>query len=65
MTINKNQGQTLSQVDVLLQKPVFTHGHLYVVVSSVRSRNGLKILISGDKTAKNDTTTNVVYKEVF
>ncbi|XP_031099739.1 uncharacterized protein LOC116003940 [Ipomoea triloba] len=33
MTINKSQGQTLSHVGLLLRKPVFVHGQLYVAAS--------------------------------
>ncbi|XP_057811274.1 uncharacterized protein LOC131025497 [Salvia miltiorrhiza] len=55
MTINKSQGQSLSHVGLFLPRPVFTHGQLYVAVSRVRSRGGLKILLYED--GKNDTTT--------
>nr|GEU55007.1 hypothetical protein [Tanacetum cinerariifolium] len=46
MTINKSQGQSLSNVVIFLPNPVFTHGQFYVVVSRVKSRKGLKVLIN-------------------
>ncbi|XP_073313552.1 uncharacterized protein [Primulina huaijiensis] len=45
MTINKSQEQSLSHVGLLLKKPVFSHGQLYVAVSRVTNPKGLKILI--------------------
>ncbi|CAJ2637132.1 unnamed protein product [Trifolium pratense] len=65
MTINKSQGQSLSQVGIYLPKPVFTHGQLYVALSRVKSRKGLKLLILNEEGAVCTTTTNVVYREVF
>ncbi|XP_022019122.1 uncharacterized protein LOC110919150 [Helianthus annuus] len=65
MTINKSQGQSLSRVGLYLKDPVFTHGQLYVALSRVKSRQGVKILsfdCDGKPTAK---TSNVVYKEIF
>ncbi|KAF8106540.1 hypothetical protein N665_0138s0029 [Sinapis alba] len=65
MTINKSQGQTLQNVGLFLPRPVFSHGQLYVALSRVKSRSGLKILIT-DKQGKPQTKTmNVVYKQVF
>ncbi|XP_022023686.1 uncharacterized protein LOC110923942 [Helianthus annuus] len=45
MTINKSQGQSLSKVGLYLKDPVFTHGELYVALSRVKTREGVKILI--------------------
>ncbi|KAG2624578.1 hypothetical protein PVAP13_3KG144027, partial [Panicum virgatum] len=64
MTINKSQGQTLSNVGVYLRKPVFTHGQLYVAVSRVKERKGLKILIENEDGTCGNKTTNIVYKEI-
>ncbi|TXG73261.1 hypothetical protein EZV62_001840 [Acer yangbiense] len=48
MTINKSQWQNLSHVGIHLPRPVFSHGQLYVALSRVKSKQGLKILIIDD-----------------
>jgi len=65
MTINKSQGQTLSKVGLYPPRLVFTHGQLYVAISRVTTKKGLKILILDEDGKVSNTTTNVVYKEIF
>nr|XP_043630411.1 ATP-dependent DNA helicase PIF1-like [Erigeron canadensis] len=65
MTINKSQGQSLDCVGLYLPRPVFSHGQLYVVVSRIKSKKGLKILITDKDGNLGGSTTNVVFKEVL
>nr|XP_025692729.1 ATP-dependent DNA helicase PIF1-like [Arachis hypogaea] len=65
MTINKSQGQTLSTIDLFLRCPVFCHGQLYVALSRIRNRNGLKILLCDEGLVDPTRTENIVFKEVF
>lgn len=65
MTINKSQGQTLNNVGIYLKKPVFSHGQLYVAISRVTSKSGLKILIENEDGTCGNETRNIVYREIF
>ncbi|XP_076933118.1 uncharacterized protein LOC143598912 [Bidens hawaiensis] len=65
MTINKSQGQSLSRVGLYLKDPVFSHGHLYVALSRVKNRYGIKLVILDKESKLTNKTTNVVYKENF
>ncbi|KAL0801538.1 hypothetical protein Bca101_056714 [Brassica carinata] len=65
ITINKSQGQSLSQVGLFLPRPVFSHGQLYMAVSRVTSKKGLKILIVDKDGKPQKKTMNVVFKEIF
>ncbi|KAI9084922.1 hypothetical protein K1719_033095 [Acacia pycnantha] len=65
MTINKSQGQSMSNVGIYLPSPVFSHGQLYVALSRVKNFNGLKILTLNEFNRCSKATLNVVYREVF
>jgi ATP-dependent DNA helicase PIF1 len=65
MTINKSQGQSLQHVGLFLPKPVFSHGQLYVAISRVTSRAGLRVLIGDSDNGDQYHTKNIVYKEIF
>ncbi|XP_047268357.1 ATP-dependent DNA helicase PIF1-like [Capsicum annuum] len=65
MTINKSQGQSLSHVGLFFKKSMFTHGQLYIALSRVTSRKGLKILACDDEGKITNEVKNIVYKKGF
>ena len=74
MTVNKAQGQTLPKVGIFLQKPVFSHGQLYVALSRVTDKSNLHIkvcpqgrsqTVQGSLRDGRTFTENVVYPEVI
>ena len=62
MTINKIQGQTLREVGVWLEEPIFSHGQLYVAVSREGDPQHLHFAVNNGVSRK---TRNVVYKEIL
>ena len=62
MTINKAQGQSFETVGIYLNKPLFSHGQLYVALS--RSKNCNKIFIQ-NKNENEDVISNIVWDEVL
>ncbi|KAI9391145.1 hypothetical protein POPTR_007G048501v4 [Populus trichocarpa] len=65
MTINKSQGQSFKVVGVFLKDQVFTHGQLYVALSRVTSRQGLKIITCDAEGNHSIYAKNIVYKDVL
>ncbi len=72
MTINKAQGQSLSQVGVFLPRPVFLYGQLYVALSRSGNKAKTKLFIcdvNGEQGSFRDRpgvyTKNVVYHEAL
>ena len=51
MTISKSQGQSVKNVGIHFQTPVFTHGQFYVAMSRCTSANRVKILFPEDSTS--------------
>lgn len=64
ITIDKSQGQSLSHVGIFLPRPVFSHGQLYVAISRVTSKKGLKILIV-DEDGKPQKKPKMLFSERF
>ena len=67
MTINKAQGQTLERVGVLLDKPCFSHGQLYVALSRVGDPGFIKVMVTHSQRPgfPSPHTENVVYCSVM
>ncbi|XP_022028245.1 uncharacterized protein LOC110929395 [Helianthus annuus] len=61
----QSQGQSLSRVGLYLRDPVFSHGQLYVALSRVKTKDGVKVLIFDKDGRTTNKTANVVYKEIF
>ncbi|KHJ93596.1 hypothetical protein OESDEN_06491 [Oesophagostomum dentatum] len=59
MTINKAQGQSLTNVGIHLRDDVFSHGQLYVALSRSRSKEGVKVVSNGTR------VKNIVIKSVL
>ena len=67
MTINKAQWQTIPNVGIYLPKPVFSHSHLYVVLSSGVARKITWVLAKSNEDLDpiGNTNKNIVYRNVL
>ena len=61
MSFHKGQGQSLSRVGLYINRPIFTHGMLYVGLSRARSEDGIKVFLAN----KERFADNVVYYEML
>nr|CAD1830002.1 unnamed protein product [Ananas comosus var. bracteatus] len=63
--INQSFGlcNDVRRVGLFIPQPVFSHGHLYVAVSRITSREGLRIFIDNKDDKPQGHTRNVVYRE--
>ncbi|CAL9246750.1 unnamed protein product [Arabidopsis halleri] len=64
MTIDESQGQTLSKVGIYLPRRVFSHEQMYVAISKVKSKAGLKVLITDNDGKPQEEVETVVFKEL-
>ena len=65
MTINKFQGQSIGYVGVVLTRPVFSHGQLYVALSRGQDRRKLRFALDDSVPGLRGETPNVVFKDVL
>ena len=69
MSYNKSQSQTLHRVLVDCTEMPFTHGHLYVASSRVRSSDNIAHFFSDDNELilqhNKTVVTNIVYKSLL
>ena len=67
VTCNKSQGQSLKRIGLYLDRPMFSHGQLYVGLSCVGSPDNIRILLASEPRSDfgSTYTDNVVDPEVF
>ena len=72
MTINKAQGESISNLVVYLRQSVFSHGQLYVALSRAGLPHRTKVMLIDVKDTQGTIqdnngkcTTNVVYNEAL
>src|SRR5882762_3251806 len=60
MTINKAQGQSITNIAIDLHTPVFSHGQLYIALSHCTSSHRIKVLFPEDSDIIITSTTKVL-----
>ena len=65
MTINKSQGQSLSNVGIDLRTSPFTHGQLYVAFSRSTNLQGIHVLRGSNQSDQTIPIENIIYPELL
>ena len=68
MSINKSQGETLTEIGIYLPQSVFIHCQFYAAMSRVKSYDGLQCALappSENSMAMTSYTNNVVFKSAL
>jgi len=65
MTMNKSQSQTLRRTLVDCRQPPFSHDHLYVASSRVRSANDIRYYFDCNNELINEHTCSIVQNVVY
>ncbi len=65
MTINKSQGQTLSQVGLHFADDVFSHGQLHVAFSHTKAPTNVRVQLPDTVHGRIGLMRNVVYEEAL
>ena len=65
MTINKSQGQSLSNVGIGLRISPFTHGQLYVAFSRSTNLQGIHVLRGSNQYNQITPIENIIYPEIL
>ena len=65
MTINKSQGQSIEYIRIVLTRPVFSHGQLYVALSTGQDRCKIRVLLDSSMAGLLGETPNVVFRDVL
>lgn len=65
MKINKSQGQSFSRVGLFLQRSMFIHKQLYVLLFRATSKESIKVVIMDEEDNLFNKTTNVSISKYF
>lgn len=59
VTCDKSQGQSLSRIGLYLDRPMFSHGQLYIGLRRVGSPDNIRILLANETSSDSGTACTV------